>query len=137
MTVYVDTNVLVDLVDEERPLFKEASVLFNAAAQNKLRIVLSSQSVADCAYVIRKAPREQFKRKMKELLHYIVILPITDMEILRALKSDCPDFEDALQIACAESNTVNILVTNNKKDFKRFTDLPVYTSKEFVMRITR
>ena len=59
------------------------------------------------------------------------------MEILRALKSDCPDFEDALQIACAESNTVNILVTNNKKDFERFTDLPVYTSKEFVMRITR
>ena len=137
MTVYVDTNVLVDLVDERRPLFKQASAIFNAAAENKLRIAFSSQSVADCAYVTRKTPPELFKKKMRELFHYTVIFPITDMEILRALKSDCPDFEDALQIACAEMNLVNILVTNNKQDFEGHTELPLYTSSEFVMRMMR
>jgi|BioPla2DNA2_1021312.scaffolds.fasta_scaffold04796_6 predicted nucleic acid-binding protein len=137
MTVFLDTNVVLDILDDTRPFAKEGLLIFQAAEERQFRIVLTSQSVVDSAYIMRGHPLEQFKKSLKKIVEVGVILPITDMEILRALKSDCPDFEDALQIACAESNTVNILVTNNKKDFERFTDLPVYTSKEFVMRITR
>jgi predicted nucleic acid-binding protein len=137
MTVFLDTNVVLDILDDTRPFAKEGLLIFQAAEERQFRIVLTSQSVVDSAYIMRGHPLEQFKKSLKKIVEVGVILPNTDMENLRALKSDCPDFEDALQIACAESNTVNILVTNNKKDFERFTDLPVYTSKEFVMRITR
>lgn len=137
MTVFLDTNVVLDILDDTRPFAKEGLLIFQAAEERQFRIVLTSQSAVDSAYIMRGYPLEQFKKSLKKIVNVCVIFPITDMEILRALKSGCPDFEDALQIACAESHTVNILVTNNKKDFEGFTDLPVYTSKEFVMRMTR
>lgn len=74
---------------------------------------------------------------MKKILQVRVVFPVTDMEILRAQKSDGRDFEDALQIVCAEMNLVNIQVTNNKKNLIGYTELPLYTSSEFVKRMMR
>jgi len=42
-----------------------------------------------------------------------------------------PDFEDGLQYYSAIENSVDIIITRNKKDFKR-SKLPVLTAKEFL-----
>lgn len=53
-----------------------------------------------------------------------------------ALKSDCPDFEDALQIYCADDGNCDVIVTRDKKHFDAYTDIPVYTPKEFIKKLT-
>ncbi len=41
------------------------------------------------------------------------------------------DFEDAVQYSVAKSNNVDIIITNNKKDYEK-NDISIMTAKEFL-----
>lgn len=135
MTLFLDTNILLDILDDTRPFSNESLKIFQAAEDGRLRILFSTQSVADSAYIMRNRPWDVFKKSLKVIFDVAVIVPVTDMDILHALKSDCPDFEDAVLAACAESNLASLLLTNNKKHFLGHTGLPLYTSTEFVAKM--
>ena len=61
---------------------------------------------------------------------------MSDMFLYDALRSDCPDFEDALQIACAEADNCDFILTSNIRHFQRYTRIPVYTPAEFLEKLT-
>jgi hypothetical protein len=56
------------------------------------------------------------------------------MDIADAMESDCPDFEDAMQNAAAETEC-DVIVTGNKKHFEPYTALPVFTPAEFLGKL--
>ena len=43
-----------------------------------------------------------------------------------------PDFEDSLQIMCAEEKLCDVIVTDNAGHFRDFTDIPVLTPADFL-----
>ena len=51
-----------------------------------------------------------------------------------ALDLSWKDFEDAVQYAVAKSNNVNVIITNNMKDFEK-NDISIVTPKEFLESI--
>ena len=136
-TVFVDTNVFMDDLTR-RSGSDSAKQLFELGVNGKLRICLSSLSVANIAYLVRKElSRERMMEVFRLYLRYFVIQDLSDMDVLRATKSDCPDFEDALQISCAQKQPCIALVTSNKKHFEPYTDMPVYTPDELLDKLTR
>ena len=44
------------------------------------------------------------------------------------------DFEDMLQYQCAKAAGCDVIITNNKRDFYAFSDLPFLTSMEFLLQ---
>ena len=48
------------------------------------------------------------------------------------LASKFRDFEDMLQFQCAKAGDCDIIITNNKRDFAEFSDLPIMTADEFL-----
>ena len=55
-----------------------------------------------------------------ELFELVEIVPHTKQMLKAAAKSQHKDFEDALQIAAAESvNNITAIITRNIKDFKK------------------
>ena len=60
---------------------------------------------------------------------------MNDMCYYDALRSDNPDFEDALQISCADYGNCDVIVTRDTKHFDAYTDIPVYTPKEFLDKL--
>ena len=86
-------------------------------------------------YVAKKQiPSGQVMAFLKKILDKWKILSVGDMDVWRAVRSSCPDFEDALQISCAEGYC-DVIVTADKKHFESCTALPVFTPEEFMEQL--
>ena len=118
--VFVDTNIIVDLLADRRPHSKFAIELFKKAERNEVELFTSSHSIATSHYLLKKYINEkQLRSILLSLLDYITVVPIDQESLIKGLRSKHKDFEDALQMLTAESvNNMLCIVTRNIKDFK-------------------
>ncbi|WP_041725726.1 hypothetical protein [Caldicellulosiruptor acetigenus] len=65
-----------------------------------------------------------------ELLKYIEIVNVCKTDIKKALLSDYPDLEDALQIVCTEKIKAYAIITRDKK--MKATKIKILTPTEFL-----
>jgi predicted nucleic acid-binding protein len=134
--VFVDTNILIDLIADRKPFSKFAIEIFEMAEEKKIKLFTSSHSIATTHYLLKKYIGEKELREIiYALLDYLVIIPIDIDIIKKGLKSKHKDFEDALQIICAYSiERINCIVTRNTRDFKD-SEIPVLTPDEFINEV--
>ena len=132
MRVFLDTNIIIDLLDNSREGFMSAALIFEAAKEGFFFFFVSAQSITDCAYIARKKPLDVFRSAISRILPFVDVLPLTKDHLAKASSASCPDFEDAALIACAEENLCDVIITSNTKHFKDFTFIKVHTPKEFV-----
>jgi predicted nucleic acid-binding protein len=118
--VFVDTNILIDLLAERPPFSKFAIELFNRAEKNNVKLFTSSHSIATTHYLLKKYVDEATLRvTLFNLLDFIAIIPIDLSIIKRSLQSKHKDFEDAIQIFAANTiDNLDFIGTRNLKDFK-------------------
>lgn len=136
-TVFLDTNVFIDQL-QQRAGMKAAENIMTLGKDRKIRICLSTLTVANVSYIMRKtAGKKKMAKVFKEWLKYYVILPDNDMGIYSAVRNDCPDFEDGLQIASAEAEMCDAIITSNVRHFAPYTDIPVYTPEDFLAKLRR
>lgn len=136
MRVFLDTNVVLDTLIPGRPCEDISRLILNIGNTDPVRFCISSLSIANIAYSARKL---YTKKEIRELVETMQrkwkILELSAFDVYRAVDSNCPDFEDALQISMAESDC-DVIVTNNIKDFKGYTALEVVTPREFLEKIS-
>ena len=136
MSVFLDTNVFLDQL-QQREGKDPAEKILALGRERKIRICLSALTVVNVAYIMRKTdPLEKVKKVFGDWLKYFVVLPDSDMDIYNGIRSDNPDFEDSMQLCCADSGRVDAIITNNKKHFAPYTDIPVLTPDEFLAKLT-
>ena len=118
--VFVDTNILIDLLADRRPFSKFAIQLFNLAENNGVKLFTSSHSFATTHYLLKKHVEEKELRELLySLLDYLDLIAIDSSIIKKSLLSSHKDFEDAIQIIAATSvSNLDFIVTKNLKDFK-------------------
>lgn len=118
--VFVDTNIIIDLLADRRPFSKFAIEIFDLAAKNKVQLFTSSHSIATTHYLLKKYIREKELREViYSLLDYIDVISIDLSIIKKSLLSNHKDLEDAIQIFAANSiKELDFIVTRNVKDFK-------------------
>lgn len=135
-SVFLDTNVFLDQL-QQRAGMESAERILALGRERRLRICLSALTVVNVAYIMRKTdPLEKIKKVFSDWMDAFVILPDSDMDIYGSIRSDNPDFEDAMQLACADNGRVDAIITHNKKHFAPYTDIPVFTPEEFLAKIT-
>ena len=118
--IFVDTNILVDLIADRRPFSKFAVDLFSKAEEHKIELYTSSHSIATTHYLLKKYLEErELLKVLYQLLDFIQVIPVDVDVIKKGLKSKHKDFEDAIQMLCAYSiQNMDCIVTRNTKDFK-------------------
>jgi predicted nucleic acid-binding protein len=130
--VFVDTNVVIDLLAKREPFYRDAQQLFTLSDQKQIQIQISSLTFANAYYSIAKhykaVDAKKFLLKFKVLVN---ILPLEEKAIELALASDFSDFEDGLQYFVAMDFQSDIIITRNKKDFKN-SKIPVLTAGEYL-----
>lgn len=129
--IFVDTNILVDLIADRKPFSKFAIDLFNKAEDKEIKLFTSSHSIATTHYLLKKyIDEKQLRDILYNLLDFIAVIPVDIDTIKKGLRSKHKDFEDALQIICASSiEKIDCIVTRNIKDF-RDSEIPVLTPDE-------
>jgi|SRR5437588_8838099 len=118
--VFVDTNILIDLLADRPPFSKFAVAIFDLAEKHKVKLFTSSHSYATTHYLLKKYMGEKELRVvLYSLLDFINIISIDLSIIKKSLLSNHKDFEDAIQIFAAGSiKSLDFIVTRNIKDFK-------------------
>lgn len=130
--LFVDTDVIFDLLAKREPFYSYSARLFTRANRQELRIYVSSLCFGNLNYILSKQKSAAEARKILARFKVLVnVLPVDDKIIDLALNSDFRDFEDAIQYYCAIENGMKVIITRNLKDFKQ-AKIPVLTAEEFV-----
>ncbi len=118
--VFVDTNILIDLLVDRPPFSKFAIEIFDLAEKKQVKLFTSSHSYATTHYLLKKHIEEKELRELLySLLDFIDLVSIDISIIKKSLLSNHKDFEDAIQIFAANSIAeMDFIVTRNLKDFK-------------------
>ena len=134
--IFVDTNIIVDLIADRKPFSKFAIKLFKKAENKEVYLYTSSHSLATTHYLFKKYLDEKSLREvLYNLLDYIKIIAVDQDIIKKGLKSKHKDFEDAIQIFCANTfSSMDYIVTRNIKHFRN-ADIPVYAPDELLEKI--
>lgn len=131
-TLFLDTNVILDLLGKREPFFDGIAKIATLAEQQKLVLYVSTLSFSTTDYILRKY--ENPKTSIEKLRKFKVICKIStsdEQTVEKALNSDFSDFEDALQYYSAIDTGCDIIITRNQKDFKS-SAIPVLTADEFL-----
>lgn len=134
--VFLDTNIIVDLIADRKPYSKFAIEIFAKAEERKINLFTSTHSIATTHYLLKKYLDEvTFRIVLFNLLDYLTAVPV-DMDMLKkGLRSKHKDFEDGIQILCASSiNKLDCIVTRNPKNFRE-SEIPILTPDELCRRI--
>ena len=130
--VFVDTDIIYDLLAKREPFYQPSARLFTLADEGRIQIFISALSLANLHYLISKETSSfqarQISRKFKLLVQ---TAPLNEKIIDLALNSGFIDFEDAVQYYSALQNEIEILITRNLKDYKK-AQITVMTAQDFI-----
>lgn len=133
--VFVDSDIVLDLLSSREPHYNYAAELFSLADNNLIKLYVSSLTFANVNYILSKQLSAVQSRKM--LLKFktlINVLSVNDKIIELSLASDFSDFEDAIQYNTAIENGITTLLTRNLKDFRK-ADITILTAQQYLKAI--
>ncbi len=134
--VFIDTNIVIDLLSRREPFFEESAELFSLADRKIISLSVSSLTIANTCYILlRQTNSKETKTVLRKLRLIVDILPLDDKIVGLALNDESfTDFEDGLQYFTAIEGNQEIIITRNLNDFKN-SKLPVMTARQFLKSI--
>ena len=117
--ILIDTNVLVDVVDEREP-FSEASTRFLDLISARVEpACVAWHTISNLHYVAKPDPDgPDILSFIEDLANLVTVVPTSNADLLRALRLPMRDFEDAMQVAAAMAAGARLIVTRNLNHFR-------------------
>ena len=131
--ILVDTNVLLDYFLTREPFFNDAKQIIEKCAEGKINACIAAHSVSNMFFILRKTYDVKERRELLLSLFEIFDVEGIDSEKLKkGLKNETfSDFEDCLQMECAESFCAQYIVTRNTADYVT-SNIPAVTPTEYL-----
>ncbi len=130
--LFLDTNVVVDLLGEREPFYDAAAKITSLADKGKIQIIVSALTYSTVYFLLAKfEDKNAVKEKIRKFKVIAETSDLTDKIIDKALSSKFSDFEDALQYHCAIEKNAGMIISRNTKDFKE-SDIPVLSPEEYL-----
>ncbi len=132
MILFLDTNVILDLILRREPFFDDIAKIVTLSVKGKYRLVTSSVSFVNCNYILtRSIKKEKVTENLKIARLIFDIIDVSQIDIDKSLHSDFTDFEDGVQYYAALRNNCSHIITRDNKDFK-YSEIPVLAPSEFI-----
>lgn len=132
--VFLDTNVVIDLLDKREPFYVEAVAIFTLAYNKKIALYVSPMTYATASYLLRKQGQERMRSLLGNFRQLSRVTIANEKVVDDALASSFVDFEDALQYYSALDKKVDVIVTRNVKDFE-CSKITVMTPVEYLSQL--
>lgn len=128
----LDTNIILDIALKREPHFEFSSKIFELIDKKRIVGYISATTITDIYYIFRKVKgKDTAIEFVSNLIEIIDIVGVDKNIIIKALKSNLNDFEDAIQVSAAECNETEVVITRNKSDFLN-SGLEILTPKELI-----
>ena len=116
--VFVDTNVILDVLLQNDIFFKDSLEIFHLAETGDIQAYVSASSLTDIFYIVRKHLTITTARSaLSALLTIFHVVGIDGDDLKSAFKMPIPDIEDALQLWCAHKIHADALITRDTQGF--------------------
>jgi predicted nucleic acid-binding protein len=118
MRVLLDTNVLLDVLLQRGQWLAEATAIWQAVDAGRLEGFVSASAMTDLYYIARKLAGEPAARNVvRACLEHLTVVAVDAGLLRQADALPIPDFEDALQVACAAAHALDAIVTRDAGGF--------------------
>ena len=132
MKIFLDTNILMDVLLARQPFCFYAARLLQLCADGRLDGHVSTITFPTLAYILRKGHTPEYVRQKLQVLTDIVKpVDFTGALLRQAMTLPFDDFEDAMQTVCAMSCGAEAIVTRNVNDFKH-SRIPAFAPENFL-----
>lgn len=133
---FIDTNIIIDVIDYRLPFYTESAKIFDAGAKGHAKLYMSALSYSNIYYIARKTTSHQSCIEiMKNLSSLLTTVDVTTEIINSSIASGFNDFEDSIQYYTALSiKDIDAIITRNPKDFK-LSKIPVLLPQDLIIDI--
>lgn len=122
MKLLLDTNVVVDYLNEHAPHYEKARLLMIAGRVGEFDIWITSSQVTDLIYILSNGGNRSLLPRVLDQLRglrtFVNVHAVSDREIDLMLASSWKDPEDALIFYAALAMKADAIVTRNQGDFE-------------------
>lgn len=134
--LFLDTNIVVDLLDRRESFCHDAVRLFSMAYNKHVQLVVSPMTYSTASFLLRKNGSEGVRKLLSNFRQLARVSTTDERTVDDSLASQFQDFEDAMQYYTALRANAEIIITRNGKDFKA-SSLPVMTAGEYLSVIEK
>ena len=132
MKVFFDTNVLIDIAVRSDEYPHSMKVVNEVMERSGVSPWVSAISLNNIEYIISNlGQRQKAYRLLRFIRDRFSIIPFRKSVFVKALNSGGPDFEDAIQMACADELGMDYIITRNTDHFRE-SEVPAVTPSEFL-----
>jgi len=124
MNVLIDTNVILDALMARTPWNKNAEEIILLSAAGDITACVTASSITDIYYLFRKAigNSASAREAVFKLIQIVDVIDVSAEDCERAFDLPIPDYEDAVQIACAARHKLEHIIT---RDAGHFSGSPI------------
>ena len=133
MKVLLDTNIIMDALQERSPFDAAAKEILLCGQSGKVKCVFTANAMSDIFYLYSKVrSRKEAKVALGFLLNTYSVVSVTQEDCSKALTLPNDDFEDALVKVCAKSVGVDYIVSRDSEFKDVATEVRVITPDELL-----
>jgi predicted nucleic acid-binding protein len=101
MKVLIDTNVVLDFLQDRQPFVEDAVRLFERVDAGEVEGFIAATTITNIYYIVRRAASVQAAQDaIAQVLTDLHICAVDRSILQQALSLNFKDFEDAVQYAC-------------------------------------
>ncbi|BAZ19585.1 hypothetical protein NIES4073_04580 [Kalymmatonema gypsitolerans NIES-4073] len=136
MRVLIDTNVVLDFLQEREPFLEDAARLFEKIDAGEVKGFIAATTITNIYYIVRKAAGAIVAEDaIAQILMDLHICAVDRGVLEQAITLNFQDFEDAVQCACGIAHGVDAIVTRDASGFAS-AGIVVMSPRELLGNIT-
>lgn len=132
MKLFLDTNVVIDVIAAREPFVADSTAVFNLCETGKVEGIISALTLCTISYILRKYVTPGTMRAKLQLFRNVLTPVDLSVSLLdKALASSISDFEDAVQFYTAVYSEADYIITRNAKHFPS-NHIPVLSPTDYL-----
>jgi len=133
MTILLDTNVIMDALQERQPFDADAKEILLRAQNGEFTCCFTANAITDIFYLYSKVRGlESARQVMDFLLATYKVVSVTHEDCISAMSIPIKDFEDALVSACAKKTGAAYIISRDDKFLREDSPVKVVKPNDFL-----
>lgn len=118
MTVLVDLNVILDVVQRREPHYTDSALLLSKIVEGTADGRIPGHAITTVYYLVRRyVNRTRAEETVDWLLNHLEVISASESEFRAARQLPIDDFEDAVVAVLADHAACDVIATRNTVDF--------------------
>ena len=132
----LDINVVLDALLARTPWNVQANAIWQAQLDKRFVAYATATTLTDIFYISRRyGGLEKAWQLVHAILDQVSVISVSFRELQLATTLIGNDFEDNLQVACAISRQLDLIVTRNLTGFSG-SNMPILTPQQLLLRLS-